>query len=81
MCHGVYLTVCLSVFSVFVGVPYLRESDEVWWREGRKEDGEPSQEELNQFLGFSQVFKMIVDSVSNPEIRSLTDCMFTMWIP
>ena len=25
---------------------------------------EPSEEDLNQFLGFSQVFKLLVDSVS-----------------
>jgi poly(A)-specific ribonuclease len=44
------------------GVPYLRESDELWWKEGRSKAGEPSQDELNQFIGFSQVFKMIVES-------------------
>lgn len=43
----------------------MRESDEAWWRGRRKEEEEPSQDELNQFLGFSQVFKMIIESVSN----------------
>ena len=57
--------------SLCVGVPYMRELDEVWWREGRKEEGEPSQDELNQFMGFSQVFKMIVESVSSTMIRSI----------
>ena len=42
----------------------MRESDEDWWRGRRKESEEPSEEELNQFVGFSQVFKMIVSSVS-----------------
>ena len=46
----------------------MREVDEVWWREGRKEGGEPSEDELNQFTGFSQVFKMIVESVSSTKV-------------
>jgi poly(A)-specific ribonuclease len=40
----------------------MRETDELWWRRRRKEAEEPSDEELNQFLGFSRVFKIIADS-------------------
>ena len=47
----------------------MRESDEVWWRGRRREEGEPSQDELNKFLGFSQIFKMIVESVSSSSCR------------
>ena len=48
----------------------MRESDEAWWRSRRREEEEPSQDELNQFLGFSQVFKMIVESVSTAKFIS-----------
>ena len=62
--HKVNIVYFVSV-RTYVGVPYMREVDEVWWREGRKEGGEPSEDELNQFMGFSLVFKMIVESVSS----------------
>ena len=52
------------MLSLHPGVPYMREADEAWWRGKRKESEEPSNEELNKFLGFSQVFRMIADSVS-----------------
>ncbi|CAI8035176.1 Poly(A)-specific ribonuclease PARN [Geodia barretti] len=44
------------------GIPYMRETDELWWKRRRKEAEEPSDEELNQCLGFSRVFKIIADS-------------------
>ena len=41
----------------------MRKTDELWWRRRRKDTNEPSNEELNQCLGFSRVFNIIADSV------------------
>ena len=72
-----YFLLCVFVsLCLCVGVPYLRESDELWWKEGRSKAGEPSQDELNQFIGFSQVFKMIVESVSSTKIVFFVTCVY-----
>jgi poly(A)-specific ribonuclease len=44
------------------GIPYMKEADELWWRAKRKEVEQLPEDDLSQFLGFSRVFKMIVDS-------------------
>lgn len=64
-CHSCILQNMFLPLFFIAGIPYMRESDEAWWRNWRKKEEEPSQDELNQFLGFSQVFKMIVESVSS----------------
>lgn len=57
--------VILLSTAPLLGIPYLSECDEQWWRDRRGKKETPTQEELNQFLGFSQVFKMIVESVGH----------------
>ena len=50
----------------------MRESDEEWWRNKRKESSEPLEEEFDVVLGFSKVFKMISESVS--QVVHTTNC-------